>query len=137
MCQAPHDYAPAWQGCQRAFKLADRFARSGVVYEGDFGPYGLVFSALPSSQVDAFVANALRPLDQYDAQHRGDLLSTLEGYLAAGGKLQKCADELKVHVTTLRYRLERIQEVSGKDLDDAEVRFSFELAFRLRRLQHI
>jgi len=137
VCHAPHDYAPAWQACQRAFRLSDRFARSGVVHEEDFGPYGLVFSALSSSQVDVFVANTLGALDQYDAQNRGDLLKTLEAYLDSGCRLQKCADELKVHVTTIRYRMEHIREVLGKDVDDAETRFSLELAFRLRRLQHM
>jgi len=135
LCHDLQDYAQAWQACQRGFLLADRFERRGVVSERDFGPHALLFAAMPALQIDAFLVDQLQVLEDHDAEHRGDLVHTLSGYLLSGCRLQKCADRLKIHVTTLRYRLERIREISALDMDDAESRFSLELALRLRSLR--
>lgn len=135
LCSRLGDYVPAWQACQRAFQLAERFNRAGIVHEKDFGPHALMLAAIPMLQADAFIADALLDLESHDSRHRGDLLGTLERYLLNGCKLQKCALELKIHVTTLRYRLEKIREICALDLDDSDARFSLELALRLRKIK--
>jgi len=55
-------------------------------------------------------------------------VSTLRGYLAAGGNYENAATLLSIHRSTLRYRLNRIREISGHDLADPEIRFNLQLA---------
>jgi DNA-binding PucR family transcriptional regulator len=57
-------------------------------------------------------------------------VATLSGYLECGGSYDAAAKALAVHRSTLRYRLERIREVSGHDLSDPDTRFNLQLATR-------
>ena len=57
-------------------------------------------------------------------------MATLSGYLECGGSYAGAAKALSVHRSTLRYRLERIREVSGLDLGHPDTRFNLQLATR-------
>ncbi|NED96280.1 PucR family transcriptional regulator [Phytoactinopolyspora alkaliphila] len=70
-------------------------------------------------------------LAAYDARHRGEMVETLRAWLDAFGDVVKAAAELHVHPNTFRYRLRRLSEISGLDLDDPEARFAAMLELRL------
>jgi DNA-binding PucR family transcriptional regulator len=80
------------------------------------------------------VDRTLGAIIEYDATHDTRLLATLKAYFEAGCRNQQCADALEIHVTTLRYRLTRIAELFGLDLESATKRFDVELALRLTDL---
>lgn len=67
----------------------------------------------------------------YDREHGGDLLETLRRWFAAVGDARATADALGLHVNTVRYRLKRIEEISGLQLDDPDARLLAELQVRL------
>lgn len=67
-----------------------------------------------------------------DAATGFDALGTLGVYLDCGGSPRATAQQLGLHVNSLRYRLERITAVCGVDLGDPEQRFRLQLALRLR-----
>jgi hypothetical protein len=71
-------------------------------------------------------------LEEYDFEHQANLLETLECWLEQFGDVAHAADLLHVHKNTLRYRLGRIEEVSGVDLNDPEERFELMLQFRIK-----
>ena len=79
-----------------------------------------------------FVDDVLGPLVAYDVAHGTDLLPTLDAFLRLGCRQRATADALGIHVNSLHYRLQRIQEVGEVDLDDAEVRLNLQLALRSR-----
>lgn len=70
------------------------------------------------------------PLLDYDERHGSALLPTREVFLAASGSWRMCAAQLHVHVNTLRYRIQRIQHITGRDLGTLEKRVDFFLATR-------
>ncbi|WP_370590656.1 helix-turn-helix domain-containing protein [Pseudomonas gingeri] len=70
----------------------------------------------------------------HDRKHHTPYLETLTAYLRESCRSQACADAMGSHVTTLRYRLSRIQELFGIDLETPERRFSTELAIHLQRV---
>lgn len=134
-CVALRDYAAAWSACERVLGLALRFGRRGVVHESDFGADALVLAALPQDGVHAFQRRMLDRLVAFDARNGSDLVATIEAYLHHHGRLQRCADAMGIHVTTLRYRLERVRDLFDVDFDDADQRFGLQLALRMRALQ--
>jgi hypothetical protein len=69
----------------------------------------------------------LTRLTEEDVQRRSEFVATLRAYLRCGGQAAAAARELGIHVTTMRYRLGRITEVSGLDLRDPEVRLVCQL----------
>ncbi|HLY35106.1 MAG TPA: helix-turn-helix domain-containing protein, partial [Candidatus Limnocylindria bacterium] len=68
-----------------------------------------------------------------DRTRNGSLVATLRAYLETGEQ-QEAAKRLRVHPNTLRYRLDRIREISGVDLDDAETRLNLAVALRVQTL---
>ncbi|MFJ3404092.1 helix-turn-helix domain-containing protein [Promicromonospora sp. NPDC090134] len=73
-----------------------------------------------------------RPVD-YDAEHSAGLVATLRAWLDAFGDVTAAAAAEFVHPNTFRYRLRRVAEVSGIDLDDPEARFGAMLQLRVMR----
>jgi hypothetical protein len=69
----------------------------------------------------------------HDAEHRTDLTGTLEVYIDRLGEVSKAAADLHVHPNTFRYRLARLSEACGIDLDDADARLAAMIDLRLYR----
>ena len=75
----------------------------------------------------------LGPLLAYDAEHSSELVHTLEEFLRANRSWQRASEVLYVHKQTLVYRIKRVEELTGRHLDDtADVA---ELWFALQALE--
>ena len=70
-------------------------------------------AALRERGVTTFLSHASLPLDE---RHRAELLPTLGEFLACSGSWNACASAMYVHVNTVRYRIGRIEELTGRDL---------------------
>ncbi len=69
---------------------------------------------------------------EYDRRHNADLLKTLVAYFATDCSWKDTADSLHVHVNTLRYRIEKVQELTHRDLRRTDDRLDVLLALRAR-----
>lgn len=98
-------------------RAALRLARSrgGVVGPDQLVSFEALLEQQPAERLLPFVEQVLRPMVQADEEGRGDLVETLRVYLELDRHLQSTADQLYVHVNTVRHRLSRIQELSGRD----------------------
>ncbi|MGO9581455.1 MAG: PucR family transcriptional regulator [Acidimicrobiales bacterium] len=83
-----------------------------------------------ATDLQKLVDHWIGPLIDYDREHRSELLKTLIAYLNEFGALEATAAKLYVHRNSLRYRLARIAELTGWDLNDPEQRFHLDLACR-------
>lgn len=75
-----------------------------------------------------FGQDLLHPLREYDRLHGGDLVRTLCVYLTRGWYASRTAEYLYLHRSGLIYRLARIQDLLGLQLDNFEHRLVLELA---------
>ncbi len=130
-CLSLTDYPAVWRECERMIRLAIRFERSGLLSLKDFGPFPALLSAADSGEVLSFVDSTIGAVVRHDREQGTDYIRTLATYLGLGCRHQACADEMGLHVTTLRYRLARVGELFGIEMDTPERRFSLELAIRL------
>lgn len=71
----------------------------------------------------------------FDRMNDTDYAQTLDAFLASFGDIGQTAARLHVHPNTCRYRLRRITEISGLDLNDPDARFNAMLQLRVFRLQ--
>jgi purine catabolism regulator len=85
-------------------------------------------------QMRRFHRDTLGTLVEHDDRKQGDLVRTLNGFFDANGNLAKAASDLDVHRNTLVYRLERIKELTGFDLEDADNRLILHLALKIQRV---
>src|SRR5438105_7361631 len=110
-----------------------RFKRWGqVVAVPELGLTGLLAAVSDERLVD-YSRRHLGPLVEHDAARKGALVATLRAYLETGEQ-QHAAQRLRVHPNTLRYRLDRIREITGLNLEDPETRLNLSVALRVQSL---
>ena len=81
------------------------------------------------------VDSTLATLESADRAKKSQLVSTLSAYLEVNGNISLAARNLYLNRHSLIYRLQRIQELSGLDLDSSDDRLTLGLALKIRRLQ--
>ncbi|KUO17979.1 PucR family transcriptional regulator [Streptomyces dysideae] len=122
------DLAVAWQEASAAARAALAEPRFGPVAEwARIGPYRLLTSLPPDAAHDRVVRTLLTPA------HR-ELARTAEVYLDCAGQAGRTAAELGIHRQTLYYRLSRVEQLTGLDLDDGEDRLLLHMALKGARL---
>jgi DNA-binding PucR family transcriptional regulator len=99
----------------------------------DLGVYRILAEAHDTSSVERFVREWLGRLLDYDAEKRSTLVATLAQYFEHGRNYDATADALAVHRSTLKYRLQRIKDISGHQLADPDTLFNLQLATRARK----
>jgi DNA-binding PucR family transcriptional regulator len=90
----------------------------------------LLLASVPASLLRSSAERLLGPLRDYDARHNADLMPTLRSFLSCDGSWSACASVMYVHVNTVRYRIGRIEALTGRDLSALADRVDFFLALR-------
>lgn len=90
----------------------------------------LLLDTVPRRVLRSFRDRLLGPLADYDERNDAELLPTLRSFLACDGSWSACAQRLYVHVNTVRYRIGRIEALTGRDLSALPDRVDFFLALR-------
>jgi purine catabolism regulator len=125
----------AYGEAEQALTLGRRLfgARSLTSYR-DLRVYRLLFEMRSSPELWSFYTTTLGPLIEYDRKHNAALLETLEGYFAARGNLSQSAERLQIHRNTLLYRLRRINQIGGIDLERSEDMLALQVALKAHRV---
>ncbi|WP_407555388.1 helix-turn-helix domain-containing protein [Streptomyces sp. Pv4-95] len=118
---------------RQACELGLRRGGGTVVSQQLAGHHSLLLALQDQDVLDSFRDALLAPLERHDAKHSGELVTTLRAFLTSGGKWQQTADHLHVHVNTLRQRLARVEEITGRRLDDTSDRVDLWLALQAPR----
>lgn len=116
---------------QQACRFAHR-GPAGYALHADIGSHAVLLALQDESVLSTFREALLRPLQEHDARRQTELVRTLELFLESGGAYGSTAAALHVHVNTLRLRLARIEELTGRSLADMETRVDFFIALRAR-----
>ncbi|MFB8008762.1 PucR family transcriptional regulator [Nocardia sp. NPDC056000] len=89
-----------------------------------------LFTAVPGGLQRRFAERVLGPVLDYDRRTGADLLQTLEVFLGCEGSWRQAADRMHLHLNTVRYRIGRIEELTGRDLGHLDDRLDLYLAMR-------
>jgi hypothetical protein len=103
-----------------------------VLTSDEVASHELLLATVPASVLRSFRERLLGPLQAYDDRHRAELLPTLREFLACSGSWNACAAKMFVHVNTVRYRIRRIEELTGRDLSCLDDQVDFFLALGIR-----
>ena len=87
-----------------------------------------LLASVPPPVLRSFREGLLGPLAEYDARRGAELLPTLQSFLACDGSWSACASRMYIHVNTVRYRIGRIEALTGRDLSALPDRVDFFLA---------
>ena len=103
-----------------------------VVTSDEVASHELLLATVTGSVLRSFRERMLGPLLAYDQRRKAELVPTLQEFLACSGSWNACATRMYVHVNTVRYRIRRIEELTGRDLSSLGDQVDFFLALRIR-----
>ena len=132
---SPADLFKAGKEALIAVNVGEAEGESLIAFE-ETGAYRLMLGAMceDPGELQRFYAETVEPLSAYDDQYETELLRTVEAYLEADGSITPTAELLFTHRHTVRYRLERIKELSGHDLSSTEGRERLGLGLKAMRV---
>ena len=104
-----------------------------VVAFDELGVLQFLLAPTDRKELVGFARKVLGPAMDYDRDHNADLVRTVEVYLASDCNLQRTAEQLYVHPKTVRYRLDRVEQLAGICLAAQQDRFDAQLALTMIR----
>ncbi len=115
---------------------ADAAGEETVLAFEDTGAYRLLLPAMSEdpAELQRFYAETVEPLAAYDEQYETDLVQTLETFLDADGNVAGTASRLFTHRHTVRYRLERVRDLTGLDVGSTDGRERLGLGLKAMRV---
>lgn len=99
-----------------------------IVREAEIGSHELLLELIDPRELGAYRDAILGPLEEWDAEHGSSLVETLRTFLDCGGHWREAASALHIHHNTLRYRLDRVEHLTGLDLSETAGRVDLFLA---------
>ncbi len=131
----PVDLYRAGKEAELAANVAEAEGRTMLAFE-DTGAYRLLLPAMSEdlAELERFYSETLAPLAAYDEQYETDLVNTVETYLENDGNVAQTAATLFTHRHTVRYRLERVKELTGHDISSSEGREKLSLGLKAMRV---
>ncbi len=116
-----------------ATSLADGKAPD-VASHRDLGAFTLLLALQDDDALRLYSDGLLEPIEQTEGEYGGELLRSLEAFIENNGNWERAARQLYCHRHTLRYRIRKIEELTGRDLGRATDRIELWLALRAREL---
>jgi purine catabolism regulator len=113
-----------------------RPGRPAIATYRDLGSFQLLLSLQDSDALRLFCESLLGPIESGEGHYGGELMRSLEAFIECNGQWEAAARRLYCHRHTLRYRIRKIEELTGRDLASARDRIEFWLALRGRELVH-
>jgi PucR C-terminal helix-turn-helix domain len=135
LAEDPVDLYRAGKEAALAANVAEAEGRTMLAFE-DTGAYRLLLPAMSEEpgELERFYQETLAPLAAYDEQYETDLVNTVETYLENDGNVAQTAASLFTHRHTVRYRLERVKELTGHDIGSSEGREKLSLGLKAMRV---
>ena len=116
-----------------AVALANGSAPEVASYR-DLGAFQLLLSLQDDEALRLYCDSVLGPLEDATGEYGDELIRSLEAFIEQNGQWERAARELYCHRHTLRYRIRRVEQLTGRDLSNARDRIEFWLALRAREL---
>jgi PucR family transcriptional regulator, purine catabolism regulatory protein len=107
---------------------------AGLATYRDLGSFQLLLSLQDDEALRLFCDSILAPIEEGEGAYGGELMRSLEAFIECNGQWERAARQLYCHRHTLRYRIRRVEELTGRSLDSARDRIDFWLALRGREL---
>ena len=128
----PESLERAGREAHLALNVGEAEGRSPIAFE-ETGAYRLLLGT-GQDELMSFYSETVEPLVTYDEQYETDLVATVEAYLDSDGNVPATAGQMFTHRHTIRYRLERIRDLSGHDATATEGRERLSLGIKAMRV---
>lgn len=128
-----NEWRASFRQAGQALDMARRLNEKRPLYFPDLSVYRLLLQIEHNPELSAFQEEILGALLAYEGGE--ELIHTLEAYFDHHANLSQTAEALYIHRNTLIYRMERIEAITGWDLDRPDTRLAVQLALRILRMR--
>ena len=125
----PIAYRQALKSC-----ICARCTEKSLVFYSETGLYAFLLSVQPPERLDSYYQQILGPLIQYDQVNGASLLDTLKCYFSVNRSAESASEALFVHRNTLKYRLQKIEDLLKRNLNDIEDITVISMCLKIGRL---
>ncbi len=108
--------------------------KKDLFYFDQMGLYRLLYMVDDNCLLREMAEEPLRPLLEYDQKHHANYVDTLELYLKHNGSIQAVSEEMFTHRNTVIYRMNKIKELLGTNLEQTEERIPYQIAYYIRAM---
>lgn len=105
-----------------------------VITFDELGIFKILCQDFLTEELEDFYNTTLKPLVDYDNKKSTELVKTLKAYFEYNGNLTRMSEKLYTHYNTILYRINRINEITGMNLDDPNDRLNLEIALKISEL---
>ncbi|HWR40236.1 MAG TPA: PucR family transcriptional regulator ligand-binding domain-containing protein [Patescibacteria group bacterium] len=107
---------------EQAMKVAQSLTDSLYMGFDELGFYKVLFNVKDRSELESFRSEVLETLLDYDQKHSAEMVNTLSVFLEENENFSRVSERLFIHRNTLKYRLQKIVEISGRNLAEPKDR---------------
>ena len=122
------------QDAEKAIEIGTMFNKNNIVFFEDLGIYKIFCKEHLNEELNKFYKETLLVLVEYDQKKNTELVKTLQIYFETNGNLKKTSGILFTHYNTVLYRMQRIKEITGRDVENPEDRFNLETALKIMNI---
>lgn len=124
----PHSYREAGRAVETCRLNSDK---TGPVHYDDLGIFRILSYEELQPELIQFYRETLEPLVVYDKEKDSQLVETLKKYFECRSNLKRVSEVMFTHYNTVIYRMQRIKDIIGKDLDDPDIRLNLQIAIKV------
>jgi DNA-binding PucR family transcriptional regulator len=110
--------------------------RTSLATYRDLGSFQLLLALQEDDALRLFCDSILGPIESSEGAYGGELMRSLEAFIEENGQWERAARRLFCHRHTLRYRIRKVEDLTGRNLGSARDRIEFWLALRGREIAH-
>ncbi len=124
----PHSYREAGRAVETCRLNPEK---SGPIHYDDLGIFRILSYEELQPELIQFYRETLEPLVIYDKEKDSQLVETLKKYFECRSNLKRVSEVMFTHYNTVIYRMQRIKDIIGKDLDDPDIRLNLQIAIKV------
>lgn len=129
------DFHKSYEEASKCIRVIEKTGDGQGIYQfEEIGLYNLILESGDKQIIDEFIENTLGAVLEYDKENHTAFLQTLTSYLWNNNSLLYASRELHMHRNTVKYRIGRIEELTGRSLEDAATKLEFMNAILFMKL---
>ncbi|SDZ04197.1 PucR family transcriptional regulator [Tindallia californiensis] len=121
----------SYREAKRAIRGMEMDDKKRIAHYADLGIYKLLTYDELEPELQEFYRDILKLLVEYDKEKNTELVPTLKMYFRLGGNLKKISKEMYTHYNTIIYRVQRIEEITGTNLENYDDRLNLQIALKI------
>jgi purine catabolism regulator len=134
-CTELSDFNNSYLSARKALEIGKILKNhSRVISLEQFGTHALLFSALDPKDIYHFATNQIGALLTYDETYQTQLIPTLQEFLSHRGNVEGTARTMNMSISGLKYRLQRIEDITGQDPKEGQAFLNLYLAINILQL---